>query len=53
MELKKMLLNVISDSDRTQLEEIFEENYAIDIADAMSELSDGELRSLINLLNLS
>ncbi|MBW8381674.1 MAG: magnesium transporter [Youngiibacter sp.] len=51
MELKKLLLNVISDSDRTQLEEIFEENYAIDIADAMSELSDGELRSLINLIN--
>ena len=51
MELKKMLLNVISDSDRTQLEEIFEENYAIDIADAMSELSDGELRSLIYLIN--
>ena len=51
MELKKMLLNVISDSDRTQLEDIFEENYAIDIADAMSELSDGELRSLIYLIN--
>ena len=51
MELKKLLLNVISDSDRTQLEDIFEENYAIDIADAMSELSDGELRSLIYLIN--
>ncbi len=50
-ELQEILLSLISSQDTEKLVQLFETNYAIDIAKALIDFEDDDLRSLLELLD--
>ncbi|AHM57722.1 magnesium transporter mgtE (plasmid) [Peptoclostridium acidaminophilum DSM 3953] len=50
-ELKKSLLNLVTDQNLVQLKELLKNQYSIDIASALSDFEDADLTVLLDLLD--